>query len=274
MNAHSLHQLLRRQNLVPYTAFILLSLVAVFGFVTSGAHPQTITPARNEREFKNSIPEHLPIKVKVKGEKSFKDLKNKHWLRELEVEVKNTGSKPIYYVQLLFGLPDVYVGGPLLSFSASYGRRELFFPETAVEPGDVPIMPGESATLKANEQNIKGYEYRRDVLGEYGDPKRVVCEVTAITFGDGTGLWGHDGKVSLPKRSSSNAPKQKNGAEGCRSSPALSAMNASDGLFKVSNSWKPASLLRAYFLPSVDPTPPALAAAPDDCGCHSVSGCT
>ncbi|HEX8557870.1 MAG TPA: hypothetical protein VF668_07220 [Pyrinomonadaceae bacterium] len=35
--------------------------------------------------------------MKLKSEKSFKDLKNKRWLRELELEVKNTGSRPIHY---------------------------------------------------------------------------------------------------------------------------------------------------------------------------------
>lgn len=238
MNAHSLRQLLRRQNLVPYTAFILLSLVAVFGFVTSGAHPQTITPARNEREFKNSIPEHLPIKVKVKGEKSFKDLKNKHWLRELEVEVKNTGSKPIYYVQLLLDLPDVLVDGYPLAINLHYGRTELIYPETPVESGDMPILPGESITLKAEAQTVKGYEYHRDELRERDDPKRIVCNVTAIKFGDGTGLWGRDGKLVPPKHrgQSSNDLKQKNGATGCRSSSAPGMSNPPDGLFKVSGS--------------------------------------
>ncbi len=202
MHAHRLRRILRRQNLLPVTALSLFSIVALSGFAAGGARTRqdgAAASARDEREFKVEIPEHLPIKVKLKSEKSFKDLENKRWLREFEVEVKNTGSKPIYYIQLLFDLPDVYVGGPLLSFGAHYGRTELFFPETAVESGDVPIMPGESATLKADEQNVKGYEYHRDVLKERDDPKRVVCHMTAIKFGDGTGLWGRDGKVVPPQ---------------------------------------------------------------------------
>ncbi|HEY0170133.1 MAG TPA: hypothetical protein VGB98_03700 [Pyrinomonadaceae bacterium] len=263
MNAHSLRGISGRRNLVPLTAFFLLSVAAFFGIAASGAHPQddgATTPAVEEREFKTEIPEHLPIRVKLKSEKSFKDLKNKKWLRELEVEVKNTGSKPIYFVQFLFDMPGVLVGGHPLVFGARYGRVELFYPETQVEPGDMPIMPGESATLKASAQNVKGYEYNRDVSREYGDPKSVVCRVSAIKFGDGTGLWGRDGKIVPPKRvsKSSTTPKQKNGAEGCRSGPAVGTMNAPSDLFKVSNSWQPASLLRAYFLPPVDAPAPAL----------------
>lgn len=276
MNAHYLRSMLRRQNLAASTVFLLSALVIFFGFAASGARPQNdgaATPARNEREFKVEIPEHLPIKVKLKSEKSFKDLENKRWLRELEVEVKNTGTKPIYYLQFSCSMPDIIISGGQLSFGMRYGRNELIYPETAVEPGDVPIMPGESATLKANEQNVKGYEYNRDVGKENDDPKRVVCHVVVIKFGDGTALWGPNGKLPPPKRSSSNAPKQKNGAEGCRSSLAVGTVDAPGGIFKVTNSWQPASLLRAYFLPPADAPAPALAAAPDLCGCQSVNGC-
>ena len=239
MNAHRLRTILRRRNLVPLTAFLLSLVVAVFGFAASGAQPQhdgAAAPARDGRKFEAEIPEHLPIRVKLKSEKSFKDLENKGWLRELEVEVKNTGSKPIYYLKFMCGLPDVFVGGPLLSFSMWYGRSELIYPETSVESGDAPIMPGESTTLKASAQTVKGYEYHRDVLKERDDPKRVVCRVQVIKFGDGTSLWGPDGKLPPPKKHSSNVPKQKNGAEGCRSGPAAGTANAPGGLFKVSDS--------------------------------------
>ena len=40
--------------------------------------------AAQERIFENTIPDHIPIKIKIKKEKeeSFKDLKNEKWLRE------------------------------------------------------------------------------------------------------------------------------------------------------------------------------------------------
>jgi hypothetical protein len=214
MNAHRLHSILRRRNLVPLTAFFLLAVVAFFGFAASGARPQdgTVTSAQNEREFKVEIPEHLPIKVKLKSEKSFKDLKNKKWLRELEVEVKNTGSKPIFYVHLSLHLPDVHIGGHESGFSMSYGRKALIYPETVVEPGDVPIMPGESATLKAGAQTVKGYEYYRDELKEHGDPKRLVCWVQVIKFGDGTALWGPDGNLPPPEQGANRTFRSRKAA--------------------------------------------------------------
>ncbi len=183
-------------------AFFLLSFVAFFGFGASGAHPQNdgaAASAQDEREFKVEIPERLPIKVKLKSDKSFKDSKNKKWLRELDVEVKNTGTKPIYYVALSLDLPDVYDGGPPLSIGMQYGRKDLFFPETPVEPGDVPIMPGESITIRPSAQSTKAYEYHRDELKDWDDPKRVECGVLAIRFGDSTGRWGRNGTLPLPR---------------------------------------------------------------------------
>ncbi|HEX8337301.1 MAG TPA: hypothetical protein VF621_11270, partial [Pyrinomonadaceae bacterium] len=179
-----------------------------------------------------------------------KDLQNKKWLRELEVEVKNTGTKPIYYIHLSLHTPDVLLLGHPYGFSMRYGRKELIYPETAVEPGDVPIMPGESVTLRPSEQTVKAYEHGQDELRDRGDPKKVVCWVQVLKFGDGTALRGPDGELRRegPRSSSLNVPDQKNGAGGCRSSSALSTMKAPDGFFKVSDSWKPASLLRAYLL--------------------------
>lgn len=270
MDTHNPRPIFHRQNLVQLTAFLPLSVVVFLGFAVSAAHPE-----QEGREFKNEVHKNLPVKVKIKSEKSFKDLKNKGWLRELEIEVKNTGSKPIYFIQLSIGLPDVILEGHEYGFGVSYGRRELIYPETPVESGDVPIMPGETVTLKVGEQTVKGYEYGRDQLREHGDPKKVVCLVKVVKFGDGTALWGPDGTLPPPepRGKASNDLKQKNGAVDCRSSSALSAANAPDKLLGVNNSWQPASLLRAYFLPPGDATSPSLVAARDDCGCHSVAGC-
>src|SRR5947209_4753818 len=66
------------------------------------------TAQSEERVLEDTIPKHLPIKVKIKKEKekAFKDLKNEKWLRDFELEVTNTGDKPIYYLGLLIVLPE------------------------------------------------------------------------------------------------------------------------------------------------------------------------
>jgi hypothetical protein len=77
--------------------------------------------SEKERKFEDLTSERLPIKIKIKAEKekAAKDLKNKNWLRDLEIEVKNTGSKPIYYLYVVIGMPEVIVQGHPLGF-----RRE------------------------------------------------------------------------------------------------------------------------------------------------------
>src|ERR1044071_4869946 len=57
-----------------------------FAELRSQASPQ------EEREFKDEIPKHVPIKFKLKAEKEkkFKDLGNPDWYRDFELEETNT----------------------------------------------------------------------------------------------------------------------------------------------------------------------------------------
>jgi hypothetical protein len=58
--------------------------------------------AMQERVLENKTRKEVPIRLKIKKEKekSFKDFKNEKWVREFELELTNTGEKPIYYVFL------------------------------------------------------------------------------------------------------------------------------------------------------------------------------
>lgn len=109
--------------------------------------------AKEERSLDDKIPKHLPIKVKVKAdkEKQFKDLDNPYWARNFELEVKNTGIRPIYRLVLLLHLPETAIAGGNLVFSLAYGRSELtMFQDTleSAKPDDIPIKPGETYILR------------------------------------------------------------------------------------------------------------------------------
>ncbi|HEX8136303.1 MAG TPA: hypothetical protein VF544_01810 [Pyrinomonadaceae bacterium] len=87
------------------------------------------TPAQSEpqeRIIEDKIPKHLPIKIKMKNVLKVKDRKNSKWLRDLEIEVTNTGDKPIYYVRILLYMPDVLspLGAPY-GYTLEYGRHAL-----------------------------------------------------------------------------------------------------------------------------------------------------
>ena len=70
---------------------------------------ETTPTQQAERELEDQIPKHLPIKIKIKADKerAFKNLQNEDWHRDLELEIRNTGDKPIYYIDLLMVFPDV-----------------------------------------------------------------------------------------------------------------------------------------------------------------------
>jgi hypothetical protein len=80
--------------------------LSVVGFLmTASLRTSSRAAAFQERIFENQIPSHIPLKIKIKKEKeeSFKDLKNEKWLRGFELELTNTGDKPIYFVYLTMG---------------------------------------------------------------------------------------------------------------------------------------------------------------------------
>lgn len=206
MNARAVRTLVRRQNLVPIIAALLLSSVVIFGFAASGAKTQKDNAAASpdERKIENVVSEHAPVKVKLRNEKSFKDARNKNWARELEIEVKNVGDKPIYFVNVAIVMPEIIIDGGKFMLGTSYGRTKLKLPETPVEDGDVPILPGESVTLKMRDAEVKAFEHFRDDERRWEDPKRIEIEVQIINFGDGTFMFGREGYSGTPRQRNSH----------------------------------------------------------------------
>jgi hypothetical protein len=151
------------------------------------------------------VPKHLPIKVKIKKEKeqAFKDLKNEKWFRDLEVEVTNTGSKPIYFLSLLLEMPEMTSeGGRMLGYPLIYGRKELVDFTTNILSEDVPLRPGEIYTFKILDKWAKGFERMKARINK-PDPKKIQIRFQLINFGDGTGFMGADGlSVPQPERKS------------------------------------------------------------------------
>lgn len=95
-----------------FAKIVLLFSFACLGliFLISGRLSSS-TAQSEERVLEDTIPKHLPIKVKLKKEKekAFKDAKNEKWLRDFELEVTNTGDKPIYFLHLSIELPEITI---------------------------------------------------------------------------------------------------------------------------------------------------------------------
>ena len=254
MNAQRLHRLIRPHDLTSLLIVSFALLVLAFGLGAGAAQPRqegSADAAPQEREFKNTVRAHVPIKVKIKNEQSFKNLKNKNWARELEIEIKNTGAKPIYYLYVVISMPDVIALGHPVSLRTIYGRKELAFFDTPLVPEDVPILPGESYTLKFPESHIRGYEKWREEE-KRADPKKVEFYMQIINYGDGTGFEAMEGlRVPRPprKRSRNEPPAWRPPGDG---QPALKA-GAKDSPGKLLEPFypsTPASLLRVNFSPA------------------------
>ena len=200
MSPHNVTATLERQNLpILQIALLASSLVVCAVGIVSSIAQSTPDNSAEERKFESTIPEHVPLKVKIKNEQSFKDMKNKNWARELEIEIKNTGNKPIYFMYMVIFLPDMIVNGNPSGFQVTFGRKDLFRVTTPVQPDDVPILPGESITLKIPGSQVSSYEKLRDEE-KRPDPKKVEFDLQLINFGDGSGLRGTDGHLFPARR--------------------------------------------------------------------------
>jgi hypothetical protein len=178
---------------------LLPALAAAF-ILTSCALPgRAQETGPEEREVVEKIPKHLPIKVKIRKPEKLKDKKNEDWLGELEVEVTNTGTKPIYHLHISVSLPDVVApSGHSIGFPLQYGRTALIALDESVRPDDLPLPPGGVVVLKVPENPVEAWKLLR-ARGESTNPKKIVFRFNALNFGDGTGFIGSTGKP-LPER--------------------------------------------------------------------------
>lgn len=181
-------------------------LLLFFVLSTASVLTMSATPAPSsaqsaeEREMGITIPKHLPIKVGMKEEKekAFKDLKNEKWVRDFELEITNTGDKPIYFLSLLIELPEIiapYQIGPdvnKIGFSIHYGRGQLIDIETKPWPDDIPIKPGDTYVYGFSDLVVESWEKFR-LRENKPDAKKLILYFQALNFGDGTGFIGNDG---------------------------------------------------------------------------------
>lgn len=173
------------------TWLVLLSAVVLFSFLIVLSNAQS-----DERVLENTIPQHLPIKVKIKKDKeqSFKDMKNEKWVREFELEVKNTGDRPIYFLYLFLTFPEINLHeGTTLVYPLVYGRSEIGDIKTLATEEDIPIDPGETYVFKIHPSQVLAWEKNVKEKGR-PQPHKAILSFQILSFGDGTGYAGTDGE--------------------------------------------------------------------------------
>jgi len=171
------------------------ALVVCLGLAqgANGAGPAAGPGPEGTRAVVNALPPRLPLKVVVKNQELVADSKNERWLRDLEVEVTNTGSRPIYYVSLLLLLPGAKMGGLQPVYKLKFGNPALGSFTAIARPEDVPLAPGASAVIKVSEDEALTWE-KWKAKGAATDPQKLVLVLHQLNFGDGTGLVGRDAR--------------------------------------------------------------------------------
>jgi hypothetical protein len=159
----------------------------------AGAAPFAGRGQERVREVVVALPARLPLKAVVKNRELVADPKNEHWMRDLEVEVTNTGRKPVYFVSLLLLMPGAKLAGLHPVYTLKFGSARLGSFTAVPRPEDVPIAPGESAVVRVREGEAAGWEKWR-ASGTATDPQKLVLALHQLNFGDGTGFVGRDAR--------------------------------------------------------------------------------
>ena len=206
-------------------------------------------PQEGERRIENLIPRHVPISIKIRKEKesAFKNLSNPDWARDFELEVTNTGSKPIYFLDLLvvFDVPN-FTGQELFA-TLAYGRTEIGDVRVLPSPEDVPINPGESSILKVHSGNLRAW----DLKGReehWPLPTKAQVKFQFLRFEDHSGFTGFEG-VPTPRRKASPQARLTNCVNRPRDAVAGTTAPSRPGRYGPdrAESWRrglPASFLR------------------------------
>lgn len=224
MKAQKFYAAFQSRSFLPLTVASLSLLVIICGVISSTAQ----SPNKDEREIADRIPQHLPIKVKVMNEEKVKDLKNDNWLGDLEIEVKNIGDKPIYFLRLGLTFVDVKKdSGNEIGYSLVYGRAELIDIDNRAKPEDVPILPGATYVFKLHESYVKGWNWYRTRIEKKPHPKKIAIRFDTLNFGDGTGYVTSGGLPVLEKQSSYGMKRKGGWADASTGASLLRTTNSS-----------------------------------------------
>lgn len=266
----------RRLTLAQVTLLISFLMVCLVGLASSAAQSAQETqeiPAVEGRELKNTVPAHVPITIKLKNEQRFQNMSNQNWARDLEIEVTNTGTKPIYYLNMMIIMPEIVISGGKFGIPLAYGRSELMHLENPLDPTDVPVRPGESIILKILEKRAS--RFPRWIEKEHREhPKQIELSFQLINFGDGTGLRSAEA-YHYQKRQAKKTSSVKEAGGVCQAAPGGRATDVPGQFLKAFYSPEPASFLRAYFSPPAEVAPliPAAPLQASFCGCLNDDGC-
>ena len=124
----------------------------------------------------------MPLKVK-----KVKNLQSDTWHKDLEIEVENIGTKPIYSILVYLEFPEYKLRdnrdhGIVLE----YGERKYIDIRAIGDPQDPHLNPGDTYIFTIEEKYRGGLKIHHEKAPE--DYKRLDLHFGVISFGDGTGF--------------------------------------------------------------------------------------
>lgn len=163
-----------------WIVLLVFAAIPVLAALPSAA--QSPDFAGQERTLRMKEGFSVPLEVKLRN------LQSETWLKDLEIEVKNVGKKPIYSIVAYLMFPDAKLAGNV-GIPLDYGNPKNVSFDRYAEAEDPHIGPGDSYVFKIDSNLQKGFE---EWLKEAVDPpeayKKITLWVEIISFGDGTGL--------------------------------------------------------------------------------------
>jgi hypothetical protein len=136
---------------------------------------------QRERKLKTREFKDMPLAIQ-----QVRNLQSDTWPKDLEIEVKNISSKPIYCILAYVQFPDYKVGDGVSGIVSVFGERKYIDVKRVADSQDPHVDPGKTVILTIPEQYRKGLQVKHERSPE--SMKRLEMHFGVISFGDGTGF--------------------------------------------------------------------------------------
>jgi hypothetical protein len=132
--------------------------------------------------IEDKVPKNVPIKLE------FVKADSPTWVRDLNIKVTNTGTKPIRFLYLDLVLDVLADTGYPWGFPLVFGNGDLYSTTVLANNDDKSIEPNETFTFKVDRSTADAWEHSQSTGAIQGC--RAQLRFGWLNFGDGTGIKG------------------------------------------------------------------------------------
>jgi len=128
------------------------------------------------REFKD-----MPLKFQA-----IRNVDSETWYKDLQIEVKNIGTKPIYFMLAYLEFPDHKSAGRDTGLSLTFGDLKNWDIGVLADPQDPHLDPGQTYVFTIPEETRKWLQKQHERVPQ--ELKKLDFHIDIISFGDRTGF--------------------------------------------------------------------------------------